>query len=44
MFRLFRAVTRFFGNGERGGGGIIAGAEGTNLVGGSNLEALKRYF
>ena len=27
-----------------GGGGIIAGVEGTSLVGGSNLEARKRYF
>ena len=27
-----------------GGGGIITGVEGTSLVGGSNLEARKRYF
>ena len=27
-----------------GGGGIITGVEGTSLVGGSNLEARKRYY
>ena len=46
MFRLFRAVARFFVTGVAGGGGesIIASAEGTNLVGGSGGILPRKIF